>query len=150
MIEKGLFGFVNKLIRRELKIKRVDIVDRGDQGVLHGLDKFREIEDVLIGFVFVGRFLDLVGKGKLGDVLGAGLSEPLFDKVDKLVEPFQCNRFDCLAEILMIGLGPYFINYFLFQGCNLRIGRLILNFFEFFEFWSSENHVLVENELRVG
>jgi hypothetical protein len=71
--------------------------------VLHGLDKFGEIEDVLIGFVFVSRFLDLVGKGKLGDVFGAGLSEPLFDEVDKLVEPLKCNRFDCLAEILMIG-----------------------------------------------
>jgi hypothetical protein len=116
--------------------------------VLHGLDKFGEIEDVLIGFVFVSRFLDLVGERKLGDVLGTGLSEPLLDKCEKLVEPLQCNRFDCLAEILMIGLGPYFGKYFLFQCCNLRIGRLILNVFEFFEFLSSKNHVLVENEFR--
>lgn len=153
LIEKGLFGFVNKLIRRELKIKRIDVVDWGDQGVLHGLDKFGEIENVLIGFVFVSRFLDLVGKGKLGDVFGTGLSEPLFDEVDKLVEPFQCNRFDCLAEILMIGLGPYFVEYFLFQDCNLRIGRLILNVFEFFEFLSSKNHVLgrkwIESRLMI-
>jgi hypothetical protein len=77
----------------------------------------------------------------LGDVLGAGFSEPFFDKVDKLIEPFQCDRLDCLGEIQMIGLGPYLTKYFLFKGCNLRIGRLVLNVFEFFEFISPEDHV---------